>query len=70
MPAGLYICEAVDASAVGGGCDRFVGEVELCVVAVALERETVVACDVARGKQVEAEEERANNRTLGFTLRG
>ena len=51
-----------------GRGDGFGGDVELDIIGVAVKVETMVADDVAMGKQVKYEEERAKHRALGDAL--
>ena len=52
----------------GGGGDGCGGEVELCVVGVAVEMEAMAAEDLTKGKDVEDKQERAKHRALGDTV--
>lgn len=65
---GFDIGEAVGEGGVSGGGDGVGGDIELDVIGITVEMETMVANDVAKGEQVEYEEERTKYRTLGDAL--
>jgi len=66
---GFIVSEAIGDSGVGGRGDGFSGDVELNIIGIAVKIETMVANDIAKGKQVYYEEERTKHRTLGDALR-
>lgn len=49
---GFNVSEAVGDSGVGGRGDGFSGDVELNIIGIAVKVETMVANDIAKGKQV------------------
>ena len=57
--------EAVGESGGSVSGDGSGGDVELDVISVTMEAETMMSCDAARGKHVEDEEEWTKHRTLG-----
>lgn len=52
----------------GGRHDGISGDVELDIISVGMEQETMLMEDVTEGKQIQDEEEGTKLRTLGDTL--
>ena len=68
MHPGFDFSEAVGQSGVSYSSDGFSTHVELDVVAIAVEMETMMTDDVTKEKHVEDEKERTKHQTLGDTL--
>lgn len=61
----FYVYKAVDDGRMSGSHDGFGGDVLLGVIGEAVEIETMVACNVTRGKHVKDKEKGATHRALG-----
>ena len=68
MHPGFYIGEAVDKGGVSCSGDRCGGDVKRYVIGIAMEAETMMAYNVAKGEKIEDEKQWTKHRTLGDAL--